>query len=123
MTGLTELLDRNRRFVDRFDAGDLAIRPRLSTIILTCVDARVDPAHLFGLGLGDALVMRNGGGWITPAVLKDLAILGLLNANLPGGSFDQPQLVVIHHTDCGMGRLANPNTQEAIGARFGVGHR
>ncbi len=59
----TTLLDRNRSFAEQFEVGDLTIRPRLSTIILTCVDARVDLAHLFGLGLGDAVVIRNAGGW------------------------------------------------------------
>ncbi len=45
---LTTLLDRNRSFAEQFAAGDLKILPRMSTIILTCLDARVDPAHLFG---------------------------------------------------------------------------
>jgi len=114
MTDLTALLDRNQSFAEQFDAGDLPIRPRMSTIILTCLDARVDPAHLFGLGLGDALVIRNAGGWITPAVLRDLrdlAILGVLAANMPGPSAMQLELVVVHHTDCGMARLANPAIQ------------
>ncbi len=55
-TDLGKLLDRNRIFADRFDKGNLTIRPRMSTILLTCVDSRVDPAHLMGLGLGDAVV-------------------------------------------------------------------
>ena len=45
---LTTLLDRNRRFAEHFAAGDLKISPRMSTILLTCLDARVDPAHVFG---------------------------------------------------------------------------
>jgi carbonic anhydrase len=92
----------------------------LSTFILTCLDSRVDPAHVFKLELGDAIVLRNGGGWITPAVLRDLAILGALNAALPGGTFGAPQLVVIYHTDCGMGRLANPSMQDQLAQRLGV---
>jgi carbonic anhydrase len=116
----TALLDRNQSFAEQFDAGDLAIRPRMSTIILTCLDARVDPAHLFGLGLGDALVMRNAGGWITPAVLRDLAILGVLAANMPGPSAMQLELVVVHHTDCGMARLANPAIQQQAADRLGL---
>ncbi len=54
---MTALLGRNRSFAEQFDGGDLTIRPRLSTIPLICVDARVDPAHLFGLGPGDAVVL------------------------------------------------------------------
>jgi len=121
MTELTALLDRNQSFAEQFDAGGLAIRPRMSTFILTCMDSRVDPAHLFGLELGDAIVIRNGGGWITPAVLRDLAILGVLAANLPGPGAPNPELVVIHHTDCGMGRLANPTIQEQVANRLGLG--
>ena len=100
---LTTLLDRNRSFAEQFAAGDLKILPRMSTILLTCVDARVDPAHLFGLGLGDAVVIRNAGGRITPAVMRDLGILSVLAAaaNQPVTSPMQPELVVIHHTDCG----------------------
>ncbi len=118
---LTTLLDRNRSFAEQFAAGDLKILPRMSTILLTCLDPRVDPAHLFGLGLGDAVVIRNAGGRITPAVMGDLGILGVLAAaaNQPGISPMQPDLVVIHHTDCGMSRLANPSIQEQVAKRLG----
>ncbi len=119
---LTTLLDRNRSFAEQFAAGDLKILPRLSTIILTCVDARVDPAHFFGLGLGDAVVIRNAGGRITPAVMRDLGILSTLGAaaNPPGTSPMQPELVVIHHTDCGMSHLANPAIQGQVVKRLGL---
>ena len=120
MADLAALLDRNRSFAEQFEAGDLAIRPRMSTIILTCLDARVDPAHLFALGLGDALVMRNAGGWITPAMLRDLGILGVLGANLPGAPAQQLELVVLHHTDCGMSRLANPAIRQQVAERLGL---
>ena len=116
----TTLLDRNRSFAEQFEAGDFPIRPRMSTILLTCVDSRVDPAHLFGLELGDAVVMRNAGGRITPAVMEDLAILGVLAANMPGSSAMQPELVVMHHTDCGMSRLAKPALQEQVAKRLGL---
>lgn len=119
---LTMLLDRNQSFAGQFAAGDLKILPRMSTILLTCLDARVDPAHLFGLGLGDALVIRNAGGRITPAVMRDLGILGVLAAaaKQPGTSPMQPELVVIHHTDCGMSRLANPAIQGQAAKRLGL---
>ncbi len=119
---LTTLLDRNRSFAEQFAAGDLKILPRMSTILLTCLDARVDPAHLFGLGLGDALVIRNAGGRITPAVMRDLGILGVLAAAVsqPGTSPMQPELVVLHHTDCGMSRLTNPAIQGQVSKRLGL---
>ncbi len=119
---LTTLLDRNRSFAEQFAAGDLKILPRMSTILLTCVDARVDPALLFELGLGDAVVIRNAGGRITPAVIGDLAILGVLAAaaSQPGTSPMQPELVIIHHTDCGMSRLSNPAIQGQVANRLGL---
>ena len=123
MSDLNTLLERNRSIAAQFDNGDLQIRPRMSTMLLTCVDARVDPAHLFGLGLGDALVIRNGGGRITPAVMGDLGVLGVLGANLPGdfaSGAAQPELVVMHHTDCGMGRLASAPIQQQVAERLGL---
>ncbi len=119
---LTTLLDRNRSLAEQFTAGDLKLLPRMSTILLTCVDARVDPALLFGLGLGDAVVIRNAGGRITPAVIGDLGILGVLAAaaSQPGTSPMRPELVVIHHTDCGMSRLGNPAIQGQVAKRLGL---
>lgn len=120
MSNVTELLDRNRSFAEQFDAGDLAIRPRMSMIIVTCLDARVDPAYFLGLDLGDAFVVRNAGGRITPAVLQDLAILGALAAGVPGPSAMQLELVVIQHTDCGMARLGDPALQRDVAGRLGL---
>ncbi len=88
------LLDRNRSFAEQFEGRELNIRPRMSTIILTCLDARVDPAHVFGLELGDAAVIRTAGGRITPGVLGDLAVLSVLAADLPGAGAGPPQLVI-----------------------------
>ena len=120
MSAVTTLLDRNRSFAEHFDAGDLAIPPRLATVIVTCLDARVDPAHVFGLELGDALVIRNAGGWITPGVVQDLGVLGVLAASLPGPSTMRLEIVVIHHTDCGMARLADPAIQQQAAQRLGL---
>lgn len=120
MADLETLLDRNRSFSERFDAGDLPIRPRLATIILTCLDSRVDPGHFFGLELGDSFVIRNAGGRISPAVIQDLTILAALGASMPGSSARQPQLVLIRHTDCGMARLAGPPLQQQMAERLGL---
>jgi carbonic anhydrase len=120
MSNVTELLDRNRSFAEQFDGGDLAVRPRISMIIVTCLDARVDPAHFLGLELGDSLVVRNAGGRITPAVLQDLVILGVLAATVPGPSGMQLELAVIQHTDCGMARLADPATRQMAATRLSL---
>ena len=67
-----------------------------------------------------SVVIRNAGGWVTPAVLRDLAILGVLGANLPGASAGQMGLAVIHHTDCGMARLADSTIQQQVAKRLGL---
>lgn len=113
------LLERNRRWQSEFDSGDLGIPPRLSTVILTCVDARLNPTHLFGLELGDALILRNTGGRVTDGVLVDLAVLGTLSANWPGDV--RLEVVVIHHTNCGMQRLTDPEMRSRVASRAGVG--
>lgn len=120
MSDLVTLLERNRRFAADFSEGDLAIRPRLSTVVLTCLDARVDPAHFLGLELGDTFVMRNAGGRVTPAVLGDLAVLGFLASRLPGNAAAQRELAIIHHIDCGMSRLADPAAQQELAKRLGI---
>ena len=120
MSDLPHLLEGNRRFTERFAYGELPIRPRLSTIVLTCLDARVDPAHLFDLQLGDALVIRNAGGRLNPSVLQDLAVLGVLAAKLVGDQAMSPELVILHHTDCGMSRFADPSARDALARRLRI---
>ena len=120
MSDVSRLIEGNRRFTAHFTDGELPIRPRLSTVVLTCLDARVDPAHLFELQLGDALVIRNAGGRLNHGVLTDLAVLGLLVAALPGDEVMTQELVILHHTDCGMSRFADPSAQQALAQRLGV---
>jgi carbonic anhydrase len=116
---LSELLERNRRFAAQFDKADLPIRPRFLMIILTCVDARVDPAHFTGLELGDAFVMRNAGGRITQDVIADLAVVGALMETEAGGT--QLHFAVVRHTRCGAARLSHDaGLQDAVASRLGV---
>ncbi len=120
MSDLPELLERNRVFTSGFADGDLLARPRLSALVLTCLDPRVDPARFFGLETGDAAVMRNAGGRVTPGILRDLAVIGFLGANLPGGDVTQPELLIVHHTDCGTALLAEPDAQKVMAERLGI---
>ncbi len=77
MSNTTTLLERNRLFASDFAAADLPILPKLRTVVLTCGDARVDPAHILGLELGDAVVIRNNGGRVTPEVVQEIAALAV----------------------------------------------
>ena len=120
MADIQTLIDRNLEFAGSFDQGDLTILPRLSTLVLTCVDARVDPAHLFGLELGDAVVIRNVGGRVTDEVIEHIAILQVLGAKFAGDEFAL-EVVVLHHNDCGASRFTNPQLKQMLGKATGAG--
>jgi carbonic anhydrase len=62
MGQLTSVLEANQRFAESFDKGDLEIPPARNIAVLTCIDARIDPARALGLDIGDAHVIRNAGG-------------------------------------------------------------
>jgi carbonic anhydrase len=95
-----------------------SLAPRLMAIVLTCADHRVDPAHVLGIDLGDAVVLRNAGGRVTPDALTNLAILATIAAveDLPTGF----QVIVMHHTDCGLSRLGGPRHAGLLAGYFGV---
>ena len=118
VSDLSTLLDRHQQFVQGFASGNLG-PPRLAARVLTCLDARVDPTHFLALELGDAFVIRNAGGRVTPAVTRDLGILSVL-APKTGASGAPPELAIIHHTDCGLGRLADGPTREQVAQQLGL---
>ncbi len=118
MADVETLIERNRDFASSFNLGDLAIRPRFSTLVVTCLDARVDPAHLFGLELGDAVVMRNIGGRVTDEIIEHISILRALAGLVGGGSFE---VAIVHHTDCGASRFADPAVRKRLGQVAGTG--
>jgi carbonic anhydrase len=120
MSDLAELYARNASFAEGFDLGHLPMKPNLSTLILTCVDARLAPAHFAGLRLGDALVLRNVGARVTDTVALEVAILWQLMALASGGT-PSIELVVIEHTECGMARFATPEVAAKITDHFGTG--
>ncbi len=114
MSDLDTFYDRNEGFVRTFDQGDLPILPRRPTIVLTCVDSRVDPAHFFGLELGDTLVLRNAGGRVTDDVEQGVALLSGMTRLVAGDRASAsvrprppPELVVSAHLyDVRSGRVS-----------------
>jgi len=110
MTRLTPLLERNEQFAGDYTPAPLA-RPTAQVLVVTCLDHRVDPAIILGLRLGDAPIIRNAGGRVTPAVMDDIAYLAFLAERLPGdrdAAGTLFEVAVIHHTQCGTGFLADP---------------
>lgn len=120
MSTTTTLLDRNSHFAKEFVSADLPIIPKLRTVIITCGDARVDPAHILGLELGDAVVIRNNGGRVTPAVVEELAVMSFMVAMMDGAEPGPFEVVIIQHTQCGAERFADPDFQKIIKEHAGV---
>jgi carbonic anhydrase len=114
MSNLDHLLQRNKQFAVRQSAEGTLMPslPRAMTtvkaLIIGCADMRVDPAHLLGTKPGDAVVLRNIGGRITPGLLEQMGLLGRIGqvaGEIPGGG-GEFHLIVLQHTDCGITRLA-----------------
>lgn len=79
----------------------------LKAVIIGCADMRVDPVHVLGIEPGEAVVMRNIGGRVTPGLLEEFGLLGRIGEvakTIPGGG-GEFHLIVLHHTDCGITRL------------------
>jgi carbonic anhydrase len=97
---LTEVLDANRKYAADFaDKAKLSLPPARSFAILTCMDARLDPAKYAGLAEGDAHVIRNAGGRASDDAIRSLVISYKL--------LGTREFFVIHHTDCGMEFFSN----------------
>ena len=97
---LSEVLTSNREYATNFgDKGKLALPPARHFAILTCMDARLDPAKYAGLAEGDAHVIRNAGGRASDDAIRSLVISYKL--------LGTREFFVIHHTDCGMEFFTN----------------
>ena len=114
MNNLDSLLERNKEFANQQSAAGTLMPslpsalPNVKAVIIGCADMRVDPAHVLGIRLGEAVVMRSIGGRITPGLLQQLGLLGRIGevaGEIPGGG-GEFHLIILHHTDCGMTRLA-----------------
>lgn len=114
MSNLDSMLERNKEFAAQQSAAGTLMpslpqaTPNLKAMIVGCVDMRVDPAHVLGIKPGEALVIRNIGGRITPVLLEELRLLGRVGQVMGqiaggGGEF---HLIILQHTDCGITRLA-----------------
>jgi carbonic anhydrase len=122
VSNFDELLQNNARFAVS-DLKDhqpaIPFVPARQAYILTCIDPRVDPAQVFGLQLGDAIVARTVGGRATPAVLNDLAWISYLHETKTPDA-DWFELAVVHHTDCGSGFYADPAMRHDFATRTGL---
>jgi carbonic anhydrase len=111
-------LQRNREFAGtdaKAKVPQIPFIPNRQLYVITCVDPRVDPADVLGLELGDAIVARNVGGRVTPALLQDLAWISYLHTVKTPGA-DWFEIAVIHHTDCGSALFADDELRHGFAA-------
>ena len=119
MSAVPGLRSANEAYAAGFTKGDLPMPPRRRLAVVTCMDARIDPAKALGLDEGDAHVIRNAGGVVSDDALRSLVISHWLQGT--------QEAVVIGHTDCGMvtfttdrlrARLADEAGADASGIDF-----
>jgi carbonic anhydrase len=112
MTKFDEFLTANTTYAEDFDRGDLPMPPARHVAIVTCMDARLHPEKFLGLEVGDAHVIRNAGGRVSEDALRSLVI----SEQLLGTT----EIVVIHHTDCGMLTFTNEQLAAKVQQELGV---
>ena len=112
MTVTDELLANNARYAESFHDGALPLPPAKQLAVLACMDARLDVHALLGLGLGDVHVIRNAGGIASEDAIRSLVISQRL--------LGTREIVLVHHTDCGMLKFRDDELGNAIQEETGV---
>jgi carbonic anhydrase len=107
-----DLLRNNDAFAAAFDDGEVTARPAKGVAIVACMDARLNPYAVLGLEPGDAHVIRNAGGVITDDEIRSLAISQRL--------LGTQEIILIHHTDCGMLGLSDEDFKREVREDTGV---
>ena len=111
MSNTEELLANARRHPEAFDQGDFRSPPARKLVVVACMDARVNPYRILGLEDGDAHILRNAGGIVTEDVIRSLVISQRL--------LGTEEIVLMHHTDCGMERFSDDELRRDIEVETG----
>ena len=112
MSVTDHLLRNNRDYAETFDQGDLPGPPSKKVVVVACMDARLDVYRLLGLNKGEAHVLRNAGGVVTEDVIRSLTISQRL--------LGPEEIVLIHHTQCGMATFRDDAVKDQITADVGL---
>ncbi len=112
MSATSELLANNAGYVAGFTKGELPLPPAKKVAVLACMDARLDPAKALGLQEGDAHVIRNAGGVASEDALRSLVISQRL--------LGTEEIILVHHTDCGMETFSDDEVKDQILGDTGV---
>jgi len=111
MSATDELLENNQRYAETF-GGQLPLPPSRALAVVACMDARLNVYAILGLGDGEAHVIRNAGGVVTDDEIRSLAISQRL--------LGTREIILIHHTDCGMLTFTDDDFKAAIQADTGI---
>lgn len=112
MSTTDDLLANNADYAAAFDKGDLPAPPGRKVAVVACMDARLNVYGMLGLSEGDAHVIRNAGGVVTDDVIRSLAISQRL--------LGTREIVLIHHTHCGMSSFSDDEVKAQIEADTGI---
>lgn len=112
MSAFDDLLAANRDYADHFDSGGFDGIAHAGIAVITCMDSRIEPLKMLGLGLGDAKIFRNPGGRVTPQALEAL----VLGTHLLGVK----RILVVPHTRCAMSANSEEQLRERIGESAGI---
>ena len=112
MSTTDDVLGNAEQYASNFDKSDLPMPPGKKLAVVACMDARLIPTKVLGLQEGDAHVIRNAGGVITDDTIRSLAISQRL--------LGTEEIVLIHHTDCGMLTFKDDDFKAQIQADTGI---
>lgn len=112
MSYFEKFLKTNQAYADLHGTAHLPQKPKTHVAIVTCMDSRLHVAHALGLALGDAHILRNAGGRVTDDTIRSLVI--------SEQQLGTREIVVLHHTDCGMQGLSNEGFAKQLERDLGV---
>lgn len=106
-----DFLEANASYIKNFNNVDLELPPKRQVAVVTCMDARLHPAPALGIKLGDSHIIRNPGGRIDEGTIRSLVISQQL--------LGTKEIVVLHHTDCGMLTFENEDLYKIVKEKLG----
>jgi carbonic anhydrase len=112
MSTTDDVLQNAEQYAASFDKGDLPMPPGRKLAVVACMDARLIPTKVLGLQEGEAHVIRNAGGVVTDDTIRSLAI--------SQHKLGTEEIVLIHHTDCGMLTFRDDDFREELQEQTGI---
>ena len=112
MSTIDDMVAANAAYADTYEQRELAGKPSRQVAVVTCMDCRIDLADALGLAVGEAHVLRNGGGVVSDDVIRSLAI--------SQRKLGTREVMLIHHTDCGMTTMTDDGFRAELEESTGI---